>query len=153
MASSRSQLATASSSSQALGTATSYGFVYSSADRFVRQRFPDMTSISGSVENTYFLTVLYRWDGYKQQWVQHGNYRGWYNGASNGNGKLALSSGPALTFYWILNGNAIADQGVIFNNLPAGYYRTAEYYTWQNGATAARWSFENGSNAWYCKIG
>ena len=130
------------------GVATSYGFDCSPS-RWVRSNFANMTSISGRIESTYFRSDLYRWNGSTWAFVAS---RGWYSGASNGNGKLALGNVAGFPYYWLLNNGVVVDQGAVFNNLAPGYYRTAEYYQWQNGASASRWSFVNGSGAAYCYI-
>jgi hypothetical protein len=141
-------LAAPGSAAAATGVATSYGFECS-ANHWVQNNFPNMTSISGAIEKTYFRADLYRWNG--STWVFVAS-RGWYAGASNGNGKLALGNFFGVPYYWLLNNGAVIDQGAVFSNLQSGYYKTAEYYQWQNGAKASRWSFVNGSGAQYCYI-
>jgi hypothetical protein len=128
------------------GNATSLGFQCSSQYHWVRQYLPNMTSISGGIEKTYFWTDLYRYNG--STWVLWAR-RGWYNGASNSYGKLLLT---APSVYWSLNGGAVSGNYDGWNNLPSGHYATKEYYQWQNGASASRWSFVNGSGASYCTI-
>ena len=128
------------------GTATSYGFQCSSQYHWVRQYFPNMTSISGGIETTYFWTDLYRYNG--STWVLWAR-KGWYSGASNSYGRLELTQ-PSV--YWSLNGGAISGYYDGWNNLPSGHYATKEYYQWANGASASRWSFVKGTGASYCTI-
>ena len=131
----------------ASGTATSHGFVCG-PNHWVRTNFPNMTAIGNGIESVYFRTDLYKWTGTTWAYVAT---RGYYAGASNANGNLPLGYVAGVPFYWLLNGGVVYI-GAVFNNLSAGYYRTAEYYQWQNGATASQWSKVAGSTADFCYV-
>jgi hypothetical protein len=135
----------------ALGTARSNGFTCSNTYKWVRNNFPQITSITGNIENTYFYSELYRYSSiYGWQPVRK---LGWYGGASNAYGQIPLTSGYS-TNYWMLvsNSSAVGDLGAVHLNLTPGYYATKEFYRWQNGASASLWSTQSGTGAAYCQI-
>jgi hypothetical protein len=135
----------------ALATAYSKGFYCIPAGRAVVQNMPNITSISGRIESTYFRAELYRWN--PQLRYGHGDWQlvkdtGWYAGASDGSGNRPIA--PYLTYssaMWMQSGRYVGNS-VTWSSLPSGYYATKEYYRWQNGWTASRW---NGAST-YCAI-
>lgn len=127
-------------------SARSYGFTCSS-NGWVKNWFPSIATTSATPQNVYFRSDLYRWNG--SQWTFYAS-KGWYGGASNQYGRLALGTFFGVPYYFVLGSGVVFD-GAVFNNLPRGYYRTAEYYS-ASGSTWSRWSFVNGSSAAWCAI-
>jgi hypothetical protein len=111
----------------------------------LQQNLPNMTSISGQIESTYFWSYLYKWNpqlnaghGGWQYWTQKGPYKG----ASNGSGRLPILGNA----YWLISGRRIGNTDY-FSNLSSGYYMTVERYMWANTASA---TFSNAYR--YCRI-
>ena len=127
------------SSSSSLFTATSNG-MDCGWHRQVRLQTPNMTSISGGLEATYFNALLYRYDGVK--WVLWRTL-GWHSGVSNRYGNQVIGYIASIYPYrWIsgANGWQITESYVTFPSLPAGRYAVAEVYQWHNGAYTWQWS-------------
>ena len=142
---------TLSVSSLALGTAYTRGSECSSGWRRIRPYFPNITSISGQRENTYFGAVLFRWNG--AQWVQW-DTRLWNAGVSDRNGNQVIGYIASIYPYsWLFKGTPVLENYTHqFSNLTPGFYRVGEYYEWQNGAKASQWTRFNGTSSQVCQI-
>ena len=95
---------------------------------WVKQYWPDMTSAKGGTENTYFGAELQYWDPSGATW-RNLSWSGWYAGASNANGRIAVANGAYFSY---LNGNIpYPMDGILWSPVTRGfYYRTIEYYSW-----------------------
>lgn len=132
--------------------ATSYGFDCSSTYHWVRQNWPNITTNGSAYENVWFDADLYRWNAPTQTWVFYRS-TGWMGGASNYSGRTAVGYFGGLPYYFLYGTtrNVAPQTGVVFTNLPVGYYRTAEFYQTANGTSWSTWSHVQGSTAAYCQ--
>ena len=115
--------------------------------------WPSLTSISGSAENVYFLTMLHRWQNgrwepYRMAPATASGYpTTWYAGMSNSAGPMLLNtiSNP----YYFTVGGTWANEPAF--PVPAGHYAVLEYYGWTNGRISQQWATlqSNNTGAWY----
>ena len=76
---------------------------------------------------------------------------GWMGGASNFSGRTAVGYfGGAVLLLVPHHPQRRPQTGVVFTNLPVGYYRTAEFCQTANGTSWSTWSHVQGSAAAYC---
>jgi len=114
--------------------------------RNVTAKAPNMTSVTGALENVWWRPDLYRWNGYN--FVLYNSSKPWATAAANGSG--TVYSAVAGSSWLIPPGAPIT--GMSWLHLPSGYYRVLDHYYWQrDGSQTSAWPTYSGGS-YYCTI-
>ncbi len=142
-------------------SATSWGFVCSPDNHWVRANWPTITTDSDELTPVYFRAFLDRYAS--KRWKRVGTTR-WYIGVSDRWGRHQIDDSLGVLpepFFGVLghlfayatdHGSYAGPQlGPFFSNLRSGRYRTREQYSvngtrWKAGAT------QNPTNARFCRM-
>ena len=89
---------------------------------------PQMTTVSGQLDNVYWSPDLWRWNG--NAWAPYDTSKPWAQAAADRNGTIYSPAGGVTWF----RPPTITVRAFIFANLTPGYYLVVDYYQWENGA-------------------
>jgi hypothetical protein len=106
---------------------------------------PNMTTVSGQLDNVYWHPDLYRWNG--TTWVAWITSKPWAQAAAGSNGTV---SSPVAGATWFIPPTAPIHY-LGFVHLPAGYYAMLDRYQWENGVRGSTFVPYN-QGGYYCSF-